>query len=265
MPGTHQRRCCARCGAVLRRGNDGVWCSPCARVAVPELSSGFYEDPAVVDVLAAHEFGPFFRLARADLGLTQEQFGLLVGLPQSRVCKVENGAVRLRDIGAVTRVASALCIPPALLGFREPLERVVSRPLDKFAVAIAVVVTDLDVLMVCRRDAEPGGITWQFPAGIIKPGASAPSVAVSETLAETGVHCAVRQPLGRRVHPFTGANCDYYLCDFLAGEVENRDPLENVDALWVPKREVTRFAPETSIFGPIVDVFGQNAANRVAS
>src|SRR5262245_41834632 len=33
-------------------------------------------------------------------------------------------------------------------------------------VAIAVVVTEADVLLVCRRDVEPGGITWQFPAGI---------------------------------------------------------------------------------------------------
>ena len=264
---THVRRC-TRCGAILRRGNDGVWCSPCGRVAgasALDLSNGFYEDPHVVDALAAHEFGRFFRLARADMGLTQEQFGLLVGLPQSRVCKIENDAVRLRDIGAVTRLASALDIPPTLLGFPEPARRAfgehTERHRDRFAVAIAVVVTDSDVLMVRRRDADPSGITWQFPAGIVKPRASASSVAVSETLAETGIHCAVREPLGERVHPFTGVNCDYYMCDFLAGEVENRDPLENVDALWVPKRDVTRFVPAKSVFAPIVKAFERAAVN----
>ncbi len=119
------------------------------------------------------------------------------------------------------------------------------------AVAIAVVVTDTDVLIVCRREPDPSGITWQFPAGIVKPGASAATVAVRETLAETGIHCAVRTALGSRVHPLSGVNCEYFLCEYLAGNVENRDILENVDALWVPKREITRFIPADRIFEPI--------------
>jgi 8-oxo-dGTP diphosphatase len=121
-----------------------------------------------------------------------------------------------------------------------------------FTVAIAVVVNESDVLLVCRRDSEPNGITWQFPAGIIKPGASASTVAIRETLAETGIHCAVRAPLGQRVHPITGVNCEYFLCDYLAGTVENRDTLENVDAIWVPKRDLTRFIPAERIFEPIM-------------
>jgi 8-oxo-dGTP diphosphatase len=120
------------------------------------------------------------------------------------------------------------------------------------AVAIAVVVTDDEVLIVCRRDADPSGITWQFPAGIIKPGASASTVAVRETLAETGIHCAVRLALGSRIHPLSGVNCEYFLCEYLAGNVENRDVFENVDALWVPKRELTRFIPADRIFEPIM-------------
>ncbi len=108
------------------------------------------------------------------------------------------------------------------------------------------------MLIVCRRDVEPSGITWQFPAGIVKPGASANTVAVRETLAETGIHCAVRSSLGSRVHPMTGVDCEYFLCDYLAGTVENRDALENVDAIWVAKREITRFIPADRIFEPIM-------------
>ncbi len=122
------------------------------------------------------------------------------------------------------------------------------------AVAVAVVVTDTDVLTVCRREPDPSGITWQFPAGIVKPGASPATVAVRETLAETGIHCAVRTALGSRIHPLSGVNCEYFLCDYLAGNVENRDILENVDAIWVPKREVTRFIPADRIFEPIMHV-----------
>jgi 8-oxo-dGTP pyrophosphatase MutT (NUDIX family) len=119
-------------------------------------------------------------------------------------------------------------------------------------VAIAIVVNDDAVLLVCRRDADPGGITWQFPAGIIKPGGVASTVAVRETLAETGIHCAVQSSLGSRIHPLTGVNCEYFLCEYLAGDVENRDSQENVDALWAPRQQVTRFIPADRIFGPVL-------------
>ncbi|XVV11775.1 NUDIX hydrolase [Actinoplanes sp. CA-131856] len=120
------------------------------------------------------------------------------------------------------------------------------------AVAIAVVLKNGDVLLVCRRDADPSGITWQFPAGIVKPGASAATVAIRETLAETGVHCSVRDELGGRIHPLSGVRASYFLCDYLAGEVENRDEIENTGALWAPKEDVTRFIPKQRIFAPVL-------------
>jgi 8-oxo-dGTP diphosphatase len=100
---------------------------------------------------------------------------------------------------------------------------------------IALVVA-IAVVIVRRRDPDPSCITWQFPAGIVKPGTSAGAVAVRETLAETGIHCAIRAGLGSRVHPLSGVDYEYFLCEYLAGEVKNRDGLENADALWVPKR-----------------------------
>ena len=51
------------------------------------------------------------------MDLTQEQFGLLVGLAQSRVCKIENRVMRLRDIETIARLASVLGVPADLLGF----------------------------------------------------------------------------------------------------------------------------------------------------
>jgi 8-oxo-dGTP diphosphatase len=119
-------------------------------------------------------------------------------------------------------------------------------------VAIAVVVNDAEVLLVCRRDTDPGGLEWQFPAGVVKPGAKAATVAIRETLAETGIHCSVRAELGNRVHPLTGVIARYFLCDYLAGQVENRDAIENASALWVPTRDVARFIPAERIFAPIL-------------
>jgi 8-oxo-dGTP pyrophosphatase MutT (NUDIX family) len=117
-------------------------------------------------------------------------------------------------------------------------------------VAIAIVVRGLDVLLVCRRGSD--ALTWQFPAGMVKPGASAEGVAIQETHSETGVHCAVREHLGSRLHPVTGVIADYYLCDYLAGEASNRDSLENVDVTWVPRESVTRFIPSDKIYKPIM-------------
>lgn len=116
-------------------------------------------------------------------------------------------------------------------------------------VAIAVVVRGDDVLLVCRRGDD--SISWQFPAGVVKPGASAETVAVLETRAETGVHCAVREHLGSRLHPDTGVLCDYWLCDHLTGEPVNADPLENVDVTWVPRTALHRFIPTDRIYPPI--------------
>jgi 8-oxo-dGTP diphosphatase len=118
-------------------------------------------------------------------------------------------------------------------------------------VAIAVVTRDDDVLLVCRRGSD--SLTWQFPAGVVKPGASPAVVAVEETHAETGVRCTVRENLGSRVHPTTGVVAEYMTCEYLMGEATNRDPLENADVVWVPRKQLTRFIPEHSIYPPILE------------
>ncbi|MGW4731699.1 NUDIX domain-containing protein [Streptomyces shenzhenensis] len=119
-------------------------------------------------------------------------------------------------------------------------------------VAIAVVVREDQVLLVCRRDDGASGITWQFPAGVIKPGVHADTAAVRETFKETGVRCAALRDLGTRLHPVTAVQCEYFLCEYLAGEATNSDIDENVDVMWVPKASVTRFIPVSNIFPPIL-------------
>lgn len=123
-------------------------------------------------------------------------------------------------------------------------------PAQALRVAIAVVLRDDEVLLVCRRGDD--SLSWQFPAGMCKPGAAVASVAVQETHAETGVHCAVREELGSRVHPKTGVLAHYVLCDYLAGEATNRDAVENTDVTWVPLASLTRFIPTENIFPPIL-------------
>ncbi|MFD7856838.1 NUDIX hydrolase [Streptomyces microflavus] len=126
-------------------------------------------------------------------------------------------------------------------------------------VAIAVVVRNDDVLLVCRRADDASGITWQFPAGVIKPGVRPETATIRETLDETGVHCAIRQSLGERLHPATSVHCVYFLCEYLAGEATNSDAVENVDVTWVPKSAVTRFIPADNIYPPILAALEEDA------
>lgn len=118
-------------------------------------------------------------------------------------------------------------------------------------VAIAVVVHQDQVLLVRRRD-EAAGIAWQFPAGIIKPGERGGDVAERETLAETGVHCSAQDRIGSRLHPVTGVMCDYWWCEYLAGDAENRDTVENAGVTWAPRRDLTKFVPRDNIYPPVL-------------
>jgi len=118
-------------------------------------------------------------------------------------------------------------------------------------VAIAVVMRDADVLLVCRQDGTD--IAWQFPAGIVKPGGSAQKVAVRETLNETGVHCSIRAHLGERLHPVTRALCDYFLADYVHGEAVNGDTSENVAVAWAPISDLARYIPSDRVFPPILE------------
>ena len=86
------------------------------------LPDGFFQRPEVAAAVRAFDFGALFRVVRTELGVSQEALGLAVELDQSRICKVETGAQRLRDVEAVARVTRMLGIPPHLLGFAEGSE-----------------------------------------------------------------------------------------------------------------------------------------------
>lgn len=120
-------------------------------------------------------------------------------------------------------------------------------------VSIAIVRHDDQVLLVRRRTDAAVDLTWQFPAGMVKPGGDKAATAVNETYAETGIHCEVREHLGGRLHPVTGVYCDYFLCEYLTGTLDNRDPVENASVEWVSRETVTRLIPTDRLYGPILE------------
>lgn len=202
---------------------------------------------------------------QAALRLTNESFAAHLGIavrtvaawhqkpeltPKSEMQQLLDTALQQASDAAKTRftrlVAQQQSMPLTLAG-DAPNEGYVLR------VAVAVVVRGQEVLIVCRRGEDGGGISWQFPAGVVKPGVAPETVAVRETLAETGVHCAMSRQLGSRLHPVTQVHCDYVLCESLTGDAQNLDVVENVGVVWADKAQLTRFIPADRIYPPILE------------
>ncbi len=120
---TSEQGCCARCGAALRRrgrSRGQAWCDPCRRAGLDprrDLPAGFYSQDVIVTALAGYDLGTVFRRVRMATGWSQQSLGELLGLDQPRISLIERGVRRLRDVALVAQVATALCIPPTLLGF----------------------------------------------------------------------------------------------------------------------------------------------------
>lgn len=193
-------------------------------------------------------------LLQQAMRLTNEEFAERLGLSDRTISRWHSSPAmthrpevqQILDL-AYERAGEAVRRRFALL--MRPAEPAVTA--QSLRVAIAVVLRGDDVLLVCRRG--DGELRWQFPAGMVKPGAAPESVAVQETHGETGVHCTIREQLGERIHPVTGVVASYFLADHLAGEASNRDSLENVDVAWVPRAALTRFIPQDQIFPPILN------------
>ncbi|NXY98793.1 NUDIX hydrolase [Streptomyces sp. BR123] len=158
------------------------------------------------------------------------------------------------EIQAALDTVYERALPPVRLRFARLVQPPAETAAQALRVAIAIVLRGTEVLLVQRRDG--GDLHWQFPAGVVKPGAEVAAVAVKETRAETGVHCTVRQPLGSRLHPTTGVQADYLLCDHLMGEPMNLDPAENAEAAFVPVSALTRFIQPDRIYRPVLDALG---------
>jgi 8-oxo-dGTP diphosphatase len=176
---------------------------------------------------------------------TEMQQILTSALEKAPVAARERFAAALRQQAARTK-ASAQDVDPAT----------VDAPVHMLKVAIAIVRDDAKVLLVQRRGAGDEPDSWQFPAGMVKPGLTARTVAVRETLAETGVHCAATDSLGSRIHPRTNVHCEYILCDYLSGEAENRDAGENVSVAWALTARLALFIPTERIYPPILTALG---------
>ncbi|MER7507044.1 NUDIX domain-containing protein [Streptomyces lavendulae] len=192
--------------------------------------------------------------------MTREEFAERLGVHPQTVAgwHSKSAIVPRAEIQAALDTVYEKAAVPVRLRFARLSQPTAETAAQALRVAIAVVRRGSDVLLVQRLDDK--GLPWQFPTGIVKPGGSPEAVAIRETHNETGVHCAVQQPLGERLHPNSGAYCHYFLAEHLAGEATNRDTAENAAVQWVPIASLTRFIPADRIYRPVLDALGVSAA-----
>ncbi len=195
------------------------------------------------------DLGEQLRNLRIARGLKQTVAAERIGRSEHWLVDLEAGKVdpRLSDVAALAALYHTDLVE-LFHGSAKPRR---DGP-ELLTVAIAVVTDGQRVLLVCRRH-EAGNVSWQFPAGVVKPETNASATAIRETFEETGVHCSVRQRLGTRLHPITHVFCEYFLCDYLSGAVQNRDVVENMSAMWVDRSAVTGYIQASRTFPPVLE------------
>lgn len=124
-----------------------------------------------------------------------------------------------------------------------------TQPSDRAAIAAAIIVADGQVLMVRRRAAE-GKLSWQFPAGEVEQGETGEEAAVRETKEEVGLTVEATKHLGQRVHPQTGRTMIYIACDVVEGQAYVADEEELAEVEWCDQQKLTEYVPYP-LFEPV--------------
>lgn len=120
---------------------------------------------------------------------------------------------------------------------------------EKPPVSVAIIVDQGKVLMARRRAAE-GEISWVFPGGAIEVGESPEQAAVREVAEETGLRVEAEKVLGDRVHPKSGVPMHYVAVRLVGGEAAVADD-EELDAVaWIAHSEISEYVPY-GLFGPV--------------
>lgn len=119
----------------------------------------------------------------------------------------------------------------------------------RLRVVVAIVQKDKKFLLTERRNKE-GSFSWGFPAGMIKPSKSERDVVVEECFEETNILIQPVLRLGDRIHPNTKVLISYWLCEYIEGEIQNKDTKELSDIRWVSAREALELIT-SDIFTPL--------------
>lgn len=116
-------------------------------------------------------------------------------------------------------------------------------------VVIAIVVKSQKILLVKRKMKE-GDLLWQFPGGGIENNETPIKAIIREVMEETNIECKPLECLGKRIHPHTKKNIEYWSCEYLSGnaQINLDDDLDEVR--WVSIDELYSLLT-TDLYNPV--------------
>jgi 8-oxo-dGTP diphosphatase len=113
-------------------------------------------------------------------------------------------------------------------------------------VALAIITSDLGVLVAKRRDGIP---PWTFLGGEIQPGESSGDALRRRVQAEAGLTVTGTHFIGRRIHPKTSRVMVYGHVTVEPGEPQLGDPEDLSEVRWVSVDETRTLMPD--MYGPV--------------
>jgi 8-oxo-dGTP diphosphatase len=128
------------------------------------------------------------------------------------------------------------------------------------AISTAIITHEGRVLMVRRRQQE-GKLLWAFPGGGIEDGETPEQAAVREVAEEVALEVKGVRVLGARIHPQTGADMTYVVCETVAGEARVKDAEELAEVAWITLEEIPAYVP-WGLFGPVQEYLDEALAGR---
>jgi len=120
-------------------------------------------------------------------------------------------------------------------------------------IVIGIVTRGKQVLIVRRKQKERD-LLWQFPGGAIKNDETAENAIVRELKEETGINVLPIKYLGERIHPSTGKEINYWVCEFISGDLHISD-VDLDEVAWVPIFRLLSYFT-TPVYKPILDYLG---------
>jgi hypothetical protein len=134
-----RRRYC-RCGTYLAADNTGRQCAKCERVSrdklitPPHVPTEFWQTEQFREAFDAQHIGRMSRAYRmhphhhaiyGSSGISQTLLGQWLGLRQPQISRIETGP-SIRNLDTLTHWVQVLRIPPKLLWFRLPEDKLVT-------------------------------------------------------------------------------------------------------------------------------------------
>jgi 8-oxo-dGTP diphosphatase len=117
-------------------------------------------------------------------------------------------------------------------------------------IVIGIVQNNDGHFLLIERAAAEGPLRFAFPGGKVEAGETDAAAVLREIAEETGLACTITRRIGARVHPQSGREIAYYLCQAPAGAAPAAAVREAKSAAFYTGADARRLIT-SDIFAPV--------------